>query len=416
MSTPTSGNLTIDSQRLWDMLMDTATIGGTAKGGIRRLTLSDEDRRVRDWFKAEAEALGCTVHVDSAGNMVAIRPGKDNSRKPIAMGSHLDTQPTGGKFDGVLGVLGGLEVLKTLHHAGFETQSPLALVNWTNEEGARFSPSMVGSAVYAGAYSQAEMDAFKDADGVTQGEALEAIGYRGREKPGALGFQAYFELHIEQGPILEEEAKTIGIVTGIQAIKWFNITITARESHAGTTPMPYRRDALAAFAEAASAIRQIALDHAPNGLATIGIVSAHPGSPNIIPGEIRFTLDMRHPSDDELAVMVTKAKIAVAEAAARHHGAHDIQPLQDSPATPFDKTCIAMVRGATEKLGLKAREITSGAGHDAMYVARACPTSMIFVPCKEGLSHNEAESATLADCGHGAQVLLEAVLAYDARS
>ncbi|MBN8944456.1 MAG: M20 family metallo-hydrolase [Rhizobiales bacterium] len=409
-------NLTIDGQRLWDMLMETAAIGGTPKGGIKRLSLSDEDRRVRDWFKAQCEALGCAVHLDTAGNMVAVRPGKDASKKPIAMGSHLDTQPTGGKFDGVLGVLGGLEVLKTLHQAGYETNAPIALVNWTNEEGARFSPSMVGSAVYAGAYSQAEMDAFKDSDGVTQGQALDTIGYRGKDKPGALGFQAYFELHIEQGPILEEEAKTIGIVTGIQGIKWFNVSITARESHAGTTPMPYRRDALAAFAEAATAIRQIALDHAPNGLATIGIVQAHPGSPNIIPGEVRFTLDMRNPSDDDLAVMVTKAKIAIAEAAARHHGAHEISPLQDSPATPFDQTCIAMVRGATEKLGLKAREITSGAGHDAMYVARVCPTSMIFVPCKEGLSHNEAESSTLEDCAHGAQVLLEAVLAYDART
>lgn len=407
-------NLTIDSRRLWDMLMETAQIGGTPKGGIRRLTLSDEDRRVRDWFRRECEALGCTVHVDTAGNMIAVRPGKDNARKPIAMGSHLDTQPTGGKFDGVLGVLGGLEVLKTLHQAGYETNAPIALVNWTNEEGARFSPSMVGSAVYAGAYTQAEMDAIKDKDGVTQGEALATIGYRGAGKPGALAFQAYFELHIEQGPILEEESKTIGIVTGIQAIKWFNCTITGRESHAGTTPMAYRRDSLAAFAEAATEIRQIAIDN--GGLATIGIVSAFPGSPNIIPGEMRFTLDMRHHRDDALTAMVTKAKIAIAEAATRHDAAYEVSPLQDSPAQPFDATCIAMVRQATEKLGLPAREITSGAGHDAMYTARVCPTTMVFVPCAGGLSHNEAESATQDDCGHGAQVLLEAVLAYDAQA
>lgn len=406
-------NLTIDSRRLWDMLMDTATIGGTPKGGIKRLTLTDEDRRVRDWFRRECEALGCTIHVDTAGNMIAVRPGKDNSRKPIAMGSHLDTQPTGGKFDGVLGVLGGLEVLKTLHQAGYETNSPIALVNWTNEEGARFSPAMVGSAVYAGAYTQAHMDAIKDKDGVSQGEALDAIGYRGPEKPGSLAFQAYFELHIEQGPILEEEGQTIGIVTGIQGIKWFTCSITGRESHAGTTPMAYRRDALAAFAEAATEIRKIALEH--KGLATIGIVSAHPGSPNIIPGEVKFTLDLRHHEDAELKHIVTKTKIAIAEAATRHDAAYLVEPLQDSPAQPFDKTCIAMVRAATEKLGLKAREITSGAGHDAMYTARVCPTSMIFVPCAEGLSHNEAESATQDDCGHGAQVLLEAVLAYDAQ-
>lgn len=406
-------NLTIDSRRLWDMLMDTAEVGGTPKGGIRRLSLTDEDRRIRDWFRAECEALGCTVHVDTAGNMVAIRPGKDNSRKPIAMGSHLDTQPTGGKFDGCLGVLGGLEVLKTLHQAGYETTSPLALVNWTNEEGARFSPSMVGSAVYAGVYSQAEMDAVTDKDGVTQGQALEGIGYRGTVKPGDLSFQAYFELHIEQGPILEEEAKTIGIVTGIQAIKWFTCTITGRESHAGTTPMAYRRDSLAAFAEAATEIRRIAIDH--DGLATIGIVNAFPGSPNIIPGEMRFTLDLRHHQDDVLKTMVSKARIAIAQAATRHDASYEVAPLQDSPAQPFDATCIAMVKAAAEKLGLPAREITSGAGHDAMYTARVCPTTMIFVPCAGGLSHNEAESATQADCGHGAQVLLEAVLAYDDR-
>lgn len=407
-------NLTIDSRRLWDMLMETATIGGTPKGGIRRLTLSDEDRRVRDWFRAECEALGCTVHLDTAGNMIAVRPGKDNARKPIAMGSHLDTQPTGGKFDGVLGVLGGLEVLKTLHQAGYETNAPIALVNWTNEEGARFSPSMVGSAVYAGVYSQAQMDGFRDRDGVTQGEALEAIGYRGTEPPGALGFQAYFELHIEQGPVLEEEAKTIGIVTGIQGIKWFTCAITGRESHAGTTPMTYRRDALSAFAEAAVTIRQIALDHAP-GMATIGIVSAEPGSPNIVPGTVKFTLDTRHPSNEVLGQMVERIKAVIVEAAARHKAVADIQPLQDSPAQPFDATCIDMVRKAAEKLGVPAREITSGAGHDAMYTARVCPTAMIFVPCAEGLSHNEAESATQDDCAAGAQVLLEAVLAYDAR-
>ncbi|MGU9980993.1 M20 family metallo-hydrolase [Phreatobacter sp. HK31-P] len=407
-------NLTIDSRRLWDMLMETAQIGGTPKGGIRRLTLSDEDRRVRDWFRRECEALGCAVHVDTAGNMIAVRPGKDNARKPIAMGSHLDTQPTGGKFDGVLGVLGGLEVLKTLHQAGYETNAPIALVNWTNEEGARFSPSMVGSAVYAGAYTQDQMDAVTDKDGVTQGEALEAIGYRGTEKAGHIPFQAYFEIHIEQGPILDEEGLSVGIVTGIQAIKWFNCTITGRESHAGTTPMAYRRDSLAAFAEAATEIRQIAIDN--GGLATIGIVSAFPGSPNIIPGEMRFTLDMRHHSDDVLSTMVTNAKIAIAKAATRHDAAYEVSPLQDSPAQPFDATCVAMVRQATEKLGLPAREITSGAGHDAMYTARVCPSSMIFVRCAEGLSHNEAESATQEDCGLGAQVLLEAVLAYDARA
>jgi len=411
-------NLTIDGRRLWDMLMETATIGGTPKGGVKRLTLTDEDRRVRDWFNTECEAIGCTVTIDAMGNMFALRPGRDQSRKPIAMGSHLDTQPTGGKFDGILGVLGGLEVLKTLHQANFETQSPIVLVNWTNEEGSRFSPAMVGSGVYAGAFTQAQAEAISDREGTTTlGAALDAIGYRGATASDAkaLPVEAYFELHIEQGPILDEEGITIGVVTGVQGMKWINVTIAARESHAGTTPMPYRRDALAAFAEAAVSLRQLALDNAPFGLATIGIVEARPGSPNIIPGEIRFTLDLRHPDQATLERMMTAAHGIIDEAAKRHHGQAVTSILWDSPAVAFHPDCVGAVRAAAETLGLNAKDMVSGAGHDAAYMARIVPTSMIFVPCKDGLSHNEEESSTLEDCAHGAQVLLEAVLAYDAR-
>jgi N-carbamoyl-L-amino-acid hydrolase len=415
MPSPTIGNLTIDSRRLWDMLMDTAMIGGTPKGGIKRLTLTDEDRQIRDWFKAECEALGCTVHIDTIGNMTAIRPGRDASLKPIAMGSHLDTQPTGGKFDGCLGVIGGLEVLKTLHQAGYETNHPIALVNWTDEEGSRFSPAMVGSGVYAGTFTQAHADSIKDRDGVTLGEALDAIGYRGKVAPGSLEFAAYFELHIEQGPILEEEKLPIGVVKGVQGMRWFNVSITARESHAGTTPMPYRRDALAAFAEAAVALRQIALDHGPFGLATIGIVEAKPASINIIPGQIDFTLDLRHPDAAQLQTMKVKAITVIEKAAERHHGTATIAEFWDSPPVVFDAGCVAAVKAAADKLGLSTRDMVSGAGHDAAYTARVCPTAMIFVPCKDGLSHNEEESSTQDECANGTQVLLEALIAYDAR-
>ncbi len=353
--------------------------------------------------------------------MIAVRPGKDNTRKPIAMGSHLDTQPTGGKFDGVLRrARPASRCCSALHDAGYETNAAdRSSPCWTNEEGCRFAPAMVGLGRLSPAPSRSDrrrsLSRIKRRRHPGRGPRRHRLPTAPRSRSAASSFRSLSsKLHIEQGPILEEESKTIGIVTGIQAIKWFNCTITGRESHAGTTPMNYRRDSLAAFAEAATEIRQIAIDN--GGLATIGIVSAFPGSPNIIPGEMRFTLDMRHHRDDALAAMVTKAKIAIAEAATRHDASYEVSPLQDSPAQPFDATCIAMVRQATEKLGLPAREITSGAGHDAMYTARVCPTTMVFVPCAGGLSHNEAESATQDDCGHGAQVLLEAVLAYDARA
>lgn len=408
-------NLTINGRRLWDTLMETAAIGGTEKGGVRRLTLTDEDRRVRDWFRAACEALGCTVTVDSLGNMFAMRPGADMTLLPIAIGSHLDTQPTGGKFDGILGVLGGLEVLRTLHDAGYETRAPLVLVNWTNEEGSRFSPAMVGSGVHAGVFSQGQAEALKDREGTTLGAALDAIGYRGPVPAGQIRLGAYFELHIEQGPILDEESETIGVVTGVQGMKWFDVSITCRESHAGTTPMPYRRDALAAFAEAAVSLRAIAHDHAPHGLVTIGIVEARPGSPNIIPGEVRFTLDLRHPKADVLQAMTIQAHAVIEKYAADHHGSASVSLLWDSPPVAFDPDCIGAVRDAAQRLRLRHRDMISGAGHDAAYTARIMPTAMIFVPCKDGLSHNEAESATQEDCADGTQVLLEAVLAYDNR-
>jgi N-carbamoyl-L-amino-acid hydrolase len=408
-------NLTIDPQRLWDTLMETAQIGGTSKGGICRITLTDLDRQIRDWFRAECEKLGCSVSVDTLGNMFAVRPGKRSDIPPIAMGSHLDTQPTGGKFDGVLGVLAGLEVLRTMHDLGYETNAPLMLVNWTNEEGARFAPSMLGAGVHSGLYAPDMAEAITDRDGVSLREALEGIGYRGDVPVGETAFSAMFELHIEQGPILEAEEKTIGIVTGVQGMRWYDITLTGRESHTGTTPMPLRRNALLGAARIIERVDAIAHTHAPHAVGTVGMVEVRPNSRNVIPGEVFLTVDFRHPEAGVLDIMEATLIEAI-DAVAGEIGleaAH--RRVTHNPPVAFDADCIDAVRRATQQAGYDSREMLSGAGHDAAYTAAITPTSMIFVPCEGGLSHNEAENATLADCGAGVQVLLNAVLLYDER-
>jgi N-carbamoyl-L-amino-acid hydrolase len=406
-------NLTINPQRLWDTLMETARIGGTPKGGICRLTLTDLDRQVRDWFKSQAEALGCTVTVDLVGNMFAVRPGKRDDVLPIAIGSHLDTQPTGGKFDGVLGVLGGLEVMRTLHDLGYETNAPLMLVNWTNEEGSRFAPAMLGSGVYAGVFDRAYADSREDRQGVRFAEAIEAIGYRGDAAPGSVKFGAMFELHIEQGPILEAEAKTIGIVTGVQGMRWYEIELTGREAHTGSTPMTLRRNALVGAARLIERVDRIAHEHAPSAVATVGLMEVKPNSRNVIPGHVFFSVDLRHPEDAVLGVMERKLMDSVPAVVNELGLDSQIRKVWDSPAVHFDLDCIAAVRAGVHKAGLASRDIVSGAGHDAAYTARVAPTTMIFVPCAGGLSHNEAESTTFEECAAGAQLLLNAVLEYD---
>ena len=407
-------NLRIDPERLWGALMETAAIGGTVKGGINRQTLTEDDARVRSWFKRETEALGCTVTVDEVGNMFALRPGRRADLAPIALGSHLDTQPTGGKFDGNLGVLGALEALRTLVAAGYETNAPIVVANWTNEEGARFAPAMLGSGVFAGVYSRAEADAIADIEGARFGEALDGIGWRGGVKAGAMALSAYLELHIEQGPILEAEDKTIGVVTGVQGLRWYEATITGRESHAGTTPMPRRRDAFLACAALALEVEKIAEAHAPNAVGTVGRVEVEPNSPNVIPGLVRMTVDIRHHDDAALQAMEDGLHAAIARLVGGGKVRIDVRKLNDSPAVRFDPRCIAAVRAGAEALGFAHRDIISGAGHDAVHLSKVTPTSMIFVPCKDGLSHNEAESATRQHCAAGAQVLLEAALALDA--
>jgi N-carbamoyl-L-amino-acid hydrolase len=405
-------NLRIDGARLWGELMETAAIGATPKGGICRLTLTDLDRAVRDWFKARAEALGCTVTVDSMGAMFARRGGRADV-PPIAMGSHLDTQPTGGKFDGVLGVLAALEALRTLVEAGYETFAPIEVVNWTNEEGARFQPSMVSSGVFAGAFDAAWTSARRDPAGTTFAQALEAIGYRGPQRCGEHPLSAFFELHIEQGPVLEAEAKTIGIVTGIQGIRWFEATIRGEERHTGTTPMHLRKNALLGAARLVERIDAIARAHPPQAVGTVGRLEVKPNSPNVVPGEVFLTVDLRHPDAaalDEMQADWTAAGYAVTDELGVEV---EIAKILDQPPVRFDADCIACVREGARAAGFAAREIVSGAGHDAGYVSRVAPTAMIFVPCRDGISHNEAEYASPEHCAAGAQVLLQAVLSYD---
>ncbi len=408
-------NLRIDPDRLWDTINETAEFGATPKGGIKRLTLSEEDRKVRDWFKRACEAAGCTVTVDAMGNQFARRPGRNASLPPIAIGSHLDTQPTGGRYDGVIGVLSGLEVLRTLHDTGYETTAPIEVINWTNEEGSRFAPAMLASGVFAGVFDQGWAEDRQDRDGTRFGDALDRIGARGTVPCGGHPLSAHFELHIEQGPILEAEDKVIGIVTGVQGMRWYEVEITGRESHAGSTPMPLRRDALAAAGQIIGAVEAIGKAHAPDAVATVGLIECRPNSRNVVPGSVFLTVDFRHPNDAVLDAMETGLDANLGRVASERGVETALTRIWDSPAVRFDPDCVASVRRAAAAAGLPAREIISGAGHDSAYIARVAPTTMVFVPCREGLSHNEAEHAEYSHVIAGADVLLRAVLDTDRR-
>jgi N-carbamoyl-L-amino-acid hydrolase len=409
----TRNDLRIDRERLWATLMETAQFGATAAGGICRLALTDEDRAVRDWFRAAAEAAGCTVEIDEMGNMFARRPGRDPNRPPIAIGSHLDTQPTGGKFDGVLGVLAGLEVIRTLNDHGIETDAPIEVINWTNEEGSRFAPAMLASGVFAGVFDRDYAYARIDRDDVTFGEALEKIGYRGSARAGDHPLAAHFELHIEQGPVLEAENVAIGVVTGVQAIRWYDVTVTGQENHAGATPMALRRDALAAAAAVIGAVEEVAREM--GGVGTVGVIESHPQSRNVIPGRVFLSIDLRHPEDSRLAAMEARLGEKIAALAEARHVEIAFERIWHSPAVAFDPACIKAVADSATHLGYTHREIVSGPGHDSVYVSRVAPTAMIFIPCAGGLSHNERESITPEQAEAGANVLLHALLATEAR-
>ncbi len=407
-------NITINPQRLWDAIMETAKYGATPKGGIKRLTLSDDDKKVRDWFKAQCEALGCRVSVDAVGNMFAIRPGKNNALLPIAMGSHLDTQPTGGKFDGVLGVLGALEAMRSIVDLGYETNAPVMIVNWTNEEGSRFAPAMLCSGVYAGVFTPDYAYERSDRDGVTLGDELARIGYRGNDPVGKQKFQAMFELHIEQGPILEAENKMIGVVTGVQGMRWYEVTVRGQEAHTGATPMKLRKNALLGAARMIEAIHQVGMAHLP-GVASVGLLENRPNSRNVVPGEVFFTVDLRHPDESVLDVMEKEYQASLPKIAEELKLELEEKRIWKSPAVKFNPELIACVRHGADQAGFSTRDMASGAGHDAAYIARVAPTTMIFVPCLGGLSHNEAESTSFDECAAGSQVLLNAVLDYDRR-
>lgn len=402
-------NIRVNQDRLWDSLMEMAKIGATPKGGCARLALTDLDKEGRDLFINWCKQAGCTVSIDRMGNIFARRPGKNNSLPPVVTGSHLDTQPTGGKFDGVYGVLAGLEVIRTLNDHKFETEAPLEVSVWTNEEGSRFAPAMVASGVFAGAFTEEYGLSRADLDGKTIGEELKRIGYAGDLAVGGRPFKAFFEAHIEQGPILEAEQKTIGVVQGIQGMRWFEVTVTGSESHAGTTPMPRRKDAMLGCARIVERVHQIALDHPP-GVSTVGLVQVRPNSRNTIPGQVFFSVDLRNPSDDVLLQMTDKLHKACEEICGALGLDYECKEIWHSPASHYDTGCVASVRRAAEDCGYAWRDITSGAGHDAGYISRVAPTAMVFVPCADGISHNEVEAATPQDLAAGCNVLLRAML------
>jgi beta-ureidopropionase / N-carbamoyl-L-amino-acid hydrolase len=405
--------LRVDGERLWQSLMTMAEIGATPAGGVNRQTLTDEDRRGRDLFRSWCEEAGLHLSIDRMGSMFARRDGTDADRSPVMLGSHLDSQPTGGKFDGALGVLAALEVVRTLNDRGVRTRAPLEVVNWTNEEGCRFPPAMIASGVFAGVFDLEHGLSRQDHAGRTIGDELRRIGYAGEHPVGGRPVGALFELHIEQGPILEAEGRRIGIVTGAQGARWYDCEAVGAESHAGSTPMENRRDALRAAAALLDDIYGIAHRHAPSGRATIGEFQAYPGSRNTVPGRVRFTVDLRHPDGDTMDAMDHALRATFESARGQHAGRLEfhLEEIWYAPPVAFDPECIAAVRQAAATLGLSAREIVSGAGHDAVYMARVVPTAMIFVPCKDGISHAEIEYASPEACADGANVLLHAVLA-----
>ncbi|XAH21212.1 Zn-dependent hydrolase [Xylophilus sp. GW821-FHT01B05] len=410
--------LNINGGRLWDSLMALAQVGATPKGGNCRLALSALDGQGRDLVVGWMRAAGLQITVDAVGNIFGVRPGRNPALAPVATGSHIDTQPTGGKFDGCFGVLAGLEVMRTLQEHGIETEAPLALVIWTNEEGTRFVPVMMGSGVHCGVFPLETALSAVDAQGMSVRNELAAIGYAGTAPIGTVRPGRYFEAHIEQGPILEAEDTVIGVVTGSLGLRWYDVTVTGMEAHAGPTPMALRRDALYAATHLMQAVVDIANDpdFAPHGRGTVGTVGVHPNSRNVIPGQVTFTVDLRHQDAARLDLMEQRfrqAAAALADGSTTGH-AMDVKvvDVQEFPPTPFAADMVDAVRQQAVARGYSQRDIITGAGHDAVYMARQVPTAMIFVPCKDGISHNEIEDADPRHLEAGANVLLGALLTH----
>ncbi|SIR63499.1 Zn-dependent hydrolase [Pseudacidovorax sp. RU35E] len=404
-------DLHVDGARLWDSLMTLARVGATPRGGVARLALTDLDRQGRDLVVQWGREAGLAITVDQIGNVFMRRQGRASALPPVVAGSHIDTQPTGGKFDGNYGVLAALEVVRTLNDAGVQTEAPIEVVFWTNEEGSRFVPVMMGSGVFAGAIALEDAWAARDLEGRTVREELARIGYLGQRPPRAHPIGAYFEVHIEQGPLLEAAGLPIGVVTGTLGVRWFDCTVTGMEAHAGPTPMALRRDAMQGASALMQEVIAIAHRHPPQGRGTVGMVQVFPNSRNVIPGRVTFSVDLRNDDD---AVLDDMAR-ALQEAADRLARASGLQvaltPVSSYPAQPFDRACIALIERSARTLGLPCQRMTSGAGHDAVYTARRAPTGMIFIPCKDGISHNEIEDAAPHHVEAGANVLLHTVLA-----
>jgi N-carbamoyl-L-amino-acid hydrolase len=388
--------------------MELARIGATPKGGVRRLTLTDTDREARDLFARWARDAGLEVAVDAIGNMFARRAGSDPSLPPVVMGSHLDSQPSGGKFDGAYGVMAGLEVLRTLNEAGVRTRAPLEVVSWTNEEGSRFTPVMMGSGVFAGVFPLGHVLEQEDVDRTTVEDALRSIGYAGDAPPHRLG--GYFEAHIEQGPVLEDTKTTIGVVQGALGQRWFDAVISGQDAHAGPTPMELRKDALIAASRVVLEVNRIALAFPDYARGTVGSMQVKPNSRNVVPGEVRMSVEFRNQKDETLTKMVAALRESLKAIEADCRVAIELAEVTYFPPCHFDPSAVGAVREAAAALGFSHRDIVSGAGHDAVYVARVAPAAMIFVPCEGGISHNEIENATPSDLAAGCNVLLHAAL------
>ena len=400
----------VNRERLWQSLMDLAQLGATTKGGVCRLALTDLDRQARDLFVRWCEEAGCSVSIDGIGNIFARRAGRNPQLPPVMTGSHIDTQPTGGKFDGCYGVMAGLEVIRTLNDLGLQTEAPLEVVVWTNEEGSRFPPCMMGSGVFAGKFDLDDTLRKQDEQGLSVGSELRRIGYAGSRAVLGHPVGAYFEAHIEQGPVLEDRQTTIGVVMGCLGQKWFDLTLTGVEAHAGPTPMHLRKDALVGAAQVVSAVNRIAHEQQPHACGTVGCLSLHPGSRNVIPGQVQMTLDLRHLHADKLQAMVDEVRQVIEDTCQQHSLSFELTPTADFPPLDFDPACVAAVRQGAEQLGLSHMDIVSGAGHDAIFIAELGPAGMIFVPCEGGISHNEIENAAPQDLADGCAVLLRAMV------
>lgn len=408
-------HLRVDGDRLWQSLMDLAEIGATPKGGVCRIALSDEDKRGRDlvvqWFKE----AGLQVRVDAVGNVFGRRAGTDPHARAVATGSHIDTQPTGGKFDGNYGVMAGLEVMRTLNAQGIQTRAPLEVAFWTNEEGTRFTPVMMGSGAFAGVFGAQDMHLQKDGAGISVGEELQRIGYLGDVACGDVPngpFAAYFEAHIEQGPVLEAYDKPVGVVSGALGQQWYDITVQGMEAHAGPTPMELRHDAMLAAARMVDAVHRIALAETPHGRGTVGHVQVHPNSRNVIPGQVKFSVDLRNLTQKGLDRMDAALHAQLAVLAAQCQCTVEVVQVVKFAPCIFHPDCVHSVRQATQRLGYDHMDVVSGAGHDAVYVNQIAPTAMIFVPCKDGVSHNEIEDARPDHLAAGCNVLLHAMLEH----